>query len=68
MLNTNNQAGLSWSCVSYVQLVHINTKIVSSNPAHDHGEVYSLQHYVLKFVSDFGRSVVFSGYFGLLHQ
>ena len=30
--------------------VPITTKVVSSNPAH--GEVYSIQHYVIKFVSD----------------
>jgi len=30
--------------------VHITTKFVSSNPAH--GEVYSIQHYVIKFVSN----------------
>ena len=29
-------------------------------------KVYSIQHYVIKFVCD--RSVVFSGYSGLLHQ
>ena len=28
----------------------ITTKVVSSNPAHD--EVCSIQHYVIKFVSD----------------
>jgi hypothetical protein len=28
----------------------INTKVVSSIPAH--GEVYSIKHYVIKFVSD----------------
>ena len=28
----------------------ITTKVVSSNPAH--GEVYSMQHYVIQFVSD----------------
>ena len=33
-----------------VQSVHITTKDVSSNPAH--GEVYSVQYYVIKFVSD----------------
>jgi hypothetical protein len=27
------------------------TKVVSSNPAH--GEVYSMQHYVIKFVVEF---------------
>jgi hypothetical protein len=33
-----------------VQSVPVTTKVVSSNPAH--GEVYSIQHYVIKFVSD----------------
>ena len=33
-----------------VESVHIITKIVSLNPFH--GEVYSIQHYVIKFVSD----------------
>jgi len=32
------------------QSVSITIKVVSSNPAH--GEVYSIQHYVIKFVSD----------------
>ena len=30
----------------HVQSVHITTKVVSLNPAH--GEVYSIQHYVIK--------------------
>jgi hypothetical protein len=30
--------------------VPITTKVVNSNPIH--GEVYSIQHYVIKFVSD----------------
>jgi hypothetical protein len=30
--------------------VPITTKVVSSNPVY--GEVYSIQHYVIKFVSD----------------
>jgi len=34
----------------YVQSVPIINKIVSSNPAR--GEVYSIQHYVKKFVND----------------
>ena len=29
----------------------VTTKVVSSNPVH--GEVYSIQHYVIKFVGDF---------------
>jgi len=35
----------------------INTKVVSSNPAHD--EVYSIPHYVIMFVSDLGQVVGF---------
>jgi hypothetical protein len=34
-----------------VQSVPITTKVVSSNPA-DGGEVYSIQHYVIKIISD----------------
>jgi len=34
-----------------VQSVPITTDVVSSNPAD--GEVHSIQHYVIKFVSDF---------------
>jgi hypothetical protein len=33
-----------------LQSVHIASKVVSSNPAH--GEVYSIEHYVIKVVSD----------------
>ena len=33
-----------------MQSVSITTKVVNSNPAH--GEVYSIQHYVIKFVCD----------------
>ena len=33
-----------------MQLAPIATEVVSSNPAH--GEVYSIQHYVIKFVND----------------
>jgi hypothetical protein len=35
-----------------VQSVSITTNVVSSNPVH--GEVYSIQHYVIKFVSNLG--------------
>ena len=34
----------------HVQSVPITTKVISSNPVH--GEVYSIEHYVIKFVSD----------------
>ena len=34
----------------HVKSVYITTKVVSSNTAH--GEVYSIKHYVLLFVSD----------------
>ena len=37
--------------VLHVQLVPITIKVLSLNPIH--GEVYSIQHYVIKFVSDF---------------
>jgi hypothetical protein len=40
-----------------MQSVPILTKVVSSNTAH--GEVYSLQHYVIKFVSDLWQVVVY---------
>ena len=33
--------------------VPITTKVVSLNPVH--GEVYLIQHYVIKFVSDLGQ-------------
>ena len=33
-----------------VQSMHITTNVVSSNIAH--GDVYSMQHYMIKFVSD----------------
>ena len=33
-----------------VQSVSITTKVVGSNPVH--GEVYSIKHHVIKFVSD----------------
>jgi hypothetical protein len=33
--------------------VSITTNVVSSSPAH--GEVYSIQHYVIKFVRDLGQ-------------
>ena len=34
-----------------MQSVPITTKVVNSNPVH--GEVYLIQHYVVKFVSNF---------------
>ena len=34
----------------HMQSVPITTKVLSSNPSH--GEVYWIQHYVIKFVSD----------------
>jgi hypothetical protein len=43
--------GLNWHWVFGVDWFHyIFTKIMSSNPVY--GEVYSIQHYVIKFVSD----------------
>ena len=39
--------GFTTSCA--IESVQITTTVVSSNPTH--GEVYSIQHYVMKFVS-----------------
>jgi hypothetical protein len=53
----NNISVLKWQSVLLVEVYNylcnlpITTKVVSSNPVH--GEVYSIQHYVMKFVSDF---------------
>ena len=33
--------------------LHITHKVMSSNPTH--GEMYLIQHYVIKFVSDLGQ-------------
>jgi hypothetical protein len=41
-----------------VQSVPITTKVVSLNPVHC--EVYSIQHYVIKFVSDLTDQWFFS--------
>jgi hypothetical protein len=49
--------GFTTTC-AITESVRIITKIVSSNSVH--GEVYSIQHYVIQFVSDCDRSVVFS--------
>jgi len=49
-----------------MQLVPITTNVVSSKPVH--GKLYSIQHYVIKFVSDWRQVCVFSGYSGFLHQ
>ena len=38
----------------------ITTKVVRSNPVH--GEVYSIQHYVIKFVSDLRQGFFSPGY------
>jgi hypothetical protein len=46
-----------------MQPVPITTKVVTSNPVH--GEVYSIQHYVIMFVSDLWQVGGFSGF---LHQ
>jgi hypothetical protein len=52
------------SITTYIQSVPVTTHVVSSNLAQDlshtyvvssnpsHGNVYSIQHYVIKFVSD----------------
>jgi hypothetical protein len=51
-----------------VQSLPITTKDASSNPVH--GEVYSMQHYVIKFVSYLPQvdGLLQSGYSSFLHQ
>jgi hypothetical protein len=50
-----------------MQSVPITTKFVSLNPTN--GEVYSIQHYVIKFLNDLHQVCVFlPGYSGFLHQ
>jgi hypothetical protein len=56
-----NISAISWWSVLLVeetgvpgeQAVPITTKVVCSNPTH--GEVYLIQHFVIKFVSDMRR-------------
>ena len=43
-----------------MESVPITTKVLCSNPAH--GEVYLIQHYMIKFVSYLRQVDVFSGY------
>ena len=49
-----------------VQSMPITTNVVSWKPVH--GEVYSVQQYVISLSVTCDRSVVFSGYSGFLHQ
>ena len=49
-----------------MQSVPITTNVARSNPAH--GEVYSIQHYVIKFVSDLRQVRGFLRVLRFLHQ
>jgi len=49
-----------------MQSVSITTKVMSSNPIH--GEVYSIQHSVIKFVSDLRQVGGFLQVLRFLHQ
>ena len=51
-LNTQDEDKQNKNTTQYVldTTVPITNRVVSSNPIH--GEVYSIQHYVIKFVSD----------------
>jgi hypothetical protein len=60
-----NQRGLH-TTVTSMQSVVITTKAVISHPAHD--EVYSIQHYVIKFFSDMRQVGGFFPDSGFLHQ
>ena len=59
----------SWSSGSWIYNYYSNqciSPLMSSNPIH--GEVYLIQRYVIKFVSDLRQVSGFSGYSGFLHQ
>ena len=43
-----------------VQSVPITTKVVSLIPAHEHEDVYPIQHYLIRFVSDFSPGMLVS--------
>ena len=45
-----DRRGRDHMVVEFTTTCAITAKVVSSN--HVHGEVYSIQHYVIKFVSD----------------
>jgi len=49
-----------------MQSVPITTDVVSSTSVH--GEVYSIQHYMIKFVSDLRQVGGFIPYSGFIHQ
>ena len=66
---TSDRQILSHNIVSStppMQSVPITTEVVSLNPAH--GEVYSIQHYVIKFFSDLRQVGGFLRHSGFLHQ
>jgi hypothetical protein len=48
-----------WGFDLSVQSVPITTKVVNSNPAHE--KVYTIQHYVIKFVSGIRQVASFLG-------
>ena len=52
--------------VGFTTTSAISAKVVSSNPVH--GEVYSIQHNVIKFSVTCEMAVVLSGYSGFFHQ
>ena len=54
--------GFTATCV----ISSYHDKVVSTNPVHS--EVYSMQQYVISLTVTCGRSEVFSGYSGFLHQ
>ena len=50
LLNRRDRRGRDRMVVGFITNCAITTEDVSSNPVH--GEVYSIQHYVIKFVSN----------------
>jgi hypothetical protein len=60
------KSGVKETNIPNKTVLTITTKVVSSN--HFHGEVYSMQHYVIKFVSDLRQVDGFLRYSCFLHQ
>ena len=44
---------VGFTAINAIRAVPATINVVNSNPAH--GEVYAIQHYVIKFVSDLGQ-------------
>ena len=67
-VNKKQESLISWylDLQLTVESVLITSNVMRSNPIHD--EMYSIQHYVIKFVSDSRQVSSFLGFSDFLHQ